>query len=64
MPDISMCEGKGCDVKNTCYRFTAKPSKFMQSYVMPDVPPIENEGCEYYWNNNYNSALSKPYFGT
>jgi len=61
MPDISMCEGKGCDVKNTCYRFTAKPSKFTQSYVMPDVKP---GGCDIYWNNNYTSALSKPYFGT
>ncbi len=49
MPDISMCEGKGCDVKNTCYRFTAKPSKFMQSYVMPDVQP---GGCDLYWNTN------------
>ena len=56
-----MCEGKGCEVKNTCYRFTAKPSKFMQSYVMPDVQP---GGCDIYWNNNYTSALSKPYFGT
>ena len=49
MADISMCEGEGCDVKNTCYRFTAKPSKSMQSYLMPYVQP---GGCEYYWNNN------------
>jgi len=49
MADISMCEGEGCDVKNTCYRFTTKPSEY-QSYFTPT--PIENEGCEYYWNNN------------
>ena len=50
MPDITMCEGEGCDVKNTCYRFTAKPSKFMQSYFT--ATPIKDEGCEYYWNTN------------
>ena len=49
MADISMCEGEGCDVKNTCYRFTAKPSEY-QSYFAPT--PVENEGCEYYWNIN------------
>ena len=49
MADISMCEGNGCEVKNTCYRFTAKPSEY-QSYFTPT--PIENEGCEYYWNTN------------
>ena len=61
MADISMCSGDGCEAKHTCYRFTAKPSEY-QSYFA--ATPIENEGCEYYWNNNYNSALSKPYFGT
>ena len=50
MADITMCEGKGCDVKNTCYRFTAKPSKFMQSYFI--ATPIKDKGCEYYWNTN------------
>ena len=49
MADISMCSGDGCEAKHTCYRFTAKPSEY-QSYFT--VPPIENEGCEYYWNNN------------
>jgi len=34
MADITMCEGKGCESKNTCYRFTAKPSKFRQSYFI------------------------------
>ncbi len=49
MADISMCEGEGCDVKNTCYRFTAKPSGY-QSYFAPTL--IENKACEYYWNIN------------
>jgi len=49
MADISMCSGDGCQVKHTCYRFTAKPSEY-QSYLIPPAP-IENEGCEYYINN-------------
>jgi hypothetical protein len=51
MPDITMCKGKGCEAKFTCYRFTAKPNKFMQSYFSetPDV----NGGCEHYINHNY-----------
>ena len=50
MADITMCEGKGCESKNTCYRFTAKPSKFRQSYFI--TTPIKDKGCEYYWNTN------------
>ena len=49
MADISMCSGDGCEAKYTCYRFTAKPSEY-QSYFA--TTPIENKGCEYYWNNN------------
>jgi hypothetical protein len=48
MADISMCEGNGCEVKHTCYRFTAKPSNY-QSYLAPTN--IEDKGCEYYINN-------------
>jgi hypothetical protein len=34
MPDITMCEGVDCPLKNDCYRFTASPSEFRQSYFM------------------------------
>lgn len=48
MPDITMCDGKGCETKFTCYRFTAKPNEFRQSYFMK-TPIKENNSCEYYW---------------
>lgn len=32
MPDISMCINKKCPMKNNCYRFTAKPNEYSQSY--------------------------------
>jgi hypothetical protein len=50
MPDITMCKGEGCEIKSTCYRFTAKPSEFMQSYFA-ETPNI-NGGCEYYYKQN------------
>ena len=49
MPDITMCKGKGCEAKHTCYRYTATPSDYLQSYFL--VSPIKNNGCEYYINN-------------
>ena len=49
MPDITMCKGEDCEARVTCYRFTAKPSKY-QSYFSES--PTENGGCEYYINHN------------
>lgn len=43
-----MCKGVGCESKFTCYRFTAKPNEFRQSYFM-ETPIKENNSCEYYW---------------
>ena len=46
-PDITMCKGTNCPHKESCYRHTAKPSEFWQSWFMN--PPIEDGKCEYYW---------------
>jgi hypothetical protein len=49
MPDISMCSGRDCPMKQNCYRFTAKASDY-QSFFMN--PPIKEDGtCDYFWNN-------------
>jgi hypothetical protein len=29
MPDITMCNGVGCEIKEICYRYKATPSEFM-----------------------------------
>jgi len=47
MADITMCNGKGCNVKNTCYRFKAPINEFRQSYFI-EVPG-KDESCDYYW---------------
>jgi hypothetical protein len=49
MPDITMCSGDGCVLRNTCYRYLAKPSEFMQSYFVQ--PPIKDGRCESYWKD-------------
>jgi len=53
MPDISMCRSERCPIKKKCYRYTATPSDFRQSYsnFSPDASP-EMEGCSYFWNNS------------
>ena len=33
MPDISMCLNKKCELRKKCYRFTAEPSQYRQSYA-------------------------------
>lgn len=48
-----MCKGKGCEAKNTCYRFSAAPSEYLQSYFL--VSPIKNDDCEYYIRNEKNN---------
>lgn len=51
MADITMCTGKGCEAKHTCYRFTAKPNELLQSWFMES--PIKDGGCEWYINKNH-----------
>lgn len=47
MADITMCDGKGCELKNTCYRFKAKANKYRQAYFAET--PIKNNKCDQYW---------------
>lgn len=46
MPDITMCNGKNCNLALTCYRYTATPSSYQYYFT---ETPIENGECEYYW---------------
>jgi hypothetical protein len=57
MPDITMCHGfneankVACPKKHTCYRYTANPSGFRQSYFTEapfNFNKIETQ-CQYYW---------------
>ena len=48
MPDIAMCEGKDCPLKETCYRYTAKPSEYLQSYFTEIPYNKEENKCDYH----------------
>ncbi len=57
MADISMCMGTGCPLKEQCYRYTARPDEYRQSYFV--TPPIDEEGrCDYYWSNGNRTNLN------
>ena len=50
MPDITMCMGTNCPHKETCYRYTVKPSEYWQAYFMKS--PIKDGKCYMYWGEN------------
>ena len=56
MPDIAKCLGTDCPYKETCYRFTAKPSDW-QSYF--SVPPIKDGKCDMYWGENAEAIFNQ-----
>ena len=48
MPDISLCSGNNCNLKDNCYRHKATPTPYRQSYF--SIPPIEEDGsCKFFW---------------
>lgn len=49
MPDIAMCNGDECPVKENCWRYMA-PANRWQSYFA--APPCTEDGCEYFWDMN------------
>lgn len=55
-PDITMCVGTDCPQKETCYRYTVKPSDY-QSYFIN--PPIKHGKCEMYWGENAQSVYNQ-----
>jgi hypothetical protein len=56
MSDITMCPGTDCPYKETCYRYTAKPSDW-QSYF--SVPPIKDGKCDMYWGDNAEAIFNQ-----
>jgi len=48
MADITKCSGKGCALKDMCYRFTA-PGSERQAYFT--TPPIKDNECEMFWGD-------------
>lgn len=49
MPDITMCVNKDCPLRMKCYRFTAVPTPYWQSYT--DFKPV-NGKCNGFQDNS------------
>ena len=47
MADITMCNNQECYLADNCYRFTAPPDRYNQSYIMNPVEDCENDGYKY-----------------
>ncbi len=48
MPDITMCKGESCPIKDRCRRFTSKPFAFGQ-YFFTEIPyDKEKKECNYF----------------
>jgi len=49
MADISMCSGKDCPLKDSCYRYTAEPSEYRQAYFASSPYSFISKKCLMYW---------------
>ena len=56
MPDLWMCTGDICSRKAVCFRHTAQPNPYNQSYFLKIPLVIKKDGteeCEFYIHNRY-----------
>jgi len=50
MPDISMCKNEECIIKDKCYRYTAIPNPYFQTYAgfQPTKGDIGSSYCNHF----------------
>ena len=55
MPDITLCSGEGCGIKDTCVRWEGNtpPNAYRQSYFLkpPFKAKMDGTDCEHYNSN-------------
>ena len=51
MADICMCQDKRCPSRVLCYRYTAEPCKYRQSYFLKSPRKKDAMKCEEFWSN-------------
>lgn len=57
MPDICMCMGDNCPLRESCYRYTAYPTRRTQSYMNPPYNPLTKD-CDYHWLDSEEKRLN------
>lgn len=49
MPDITLCPGNNCPMKETCYRYKATPSDYQSYFMETPFKMIEGKiDCDHY----------------
>jgi hypothetical protein len=48
MADLTMCDRDECPSRDECYRHTAEPNPWRQSYFAPPYAAIVGGKCEYF----------------
>lgn len=52
MPDITMCSGMDCPLKDKCFRYSAKPHDYQSYFRKPPFEIIHNRfTCNYFWGD-------------
>lgn len=46
MPDITMCKGGNCPMKERCYRHKAREGLYQSFFT---DTPWTDKGCDYFW---------------
>jgi len=59
MPDISMCSGKDCKIRNQCYRYRAVPSEYRQAYFVESPYDPKTNKCRFFWQIEQGDYLRK-----
>jgi len=60
MPDISMCSGEGCKLAGNCYRKTATPNEWRQSWFAK--PLMNDDGtCDHLMSNSARRDFRKAH---
>lgn len=54
MPDISLCKGLNCPIKETCLRYLLKSNEHGQSYFIDPPYNFEENECDYYLQEKHN----------
>jgi hypothetical protein len=49
MADIAKCEGTGCPLKDTCYRYRALAGDYWQSWLAKVPYDHQTDTCDQYW---------------
>jgi hypothetical protein len=61
MPDITLCHGFECPIKEKCKRFTAKPSEHWQAYFLNPPYTITDKvfECNMFWGENAEAIMKQ-----